>query len=105
MINGPTRRQRGQERISCLMDVLINDSITCKAFDISEGGLYVRTDHTFNPGSVIKIVFSVGNEKLELKARVKHCLESFGSGLMFIDLDNVLKAKIRALILEIKKSS
>jgi hypothetical protein len=81
----------------------MNDSLTVKAIDISEGGIYVLTRYTFKPGDVVSIAIPYRNEKIEIKARVKHCQEGIGLGLMFIDLDTELKAKINRLIVNIKK--
>lgn len=99
------KRHRILERISFNTEIVINDSVVCKTLDISEGGLYVHTSHSFNPGDVIKVSLPFRNEKLEIKSRVKYCHEGVGIGLMFIDLDDTLKTKIKELIEEIKKSS
>lgn len=64
------KRQRIQERIPCNIDFLINDLIVCKAFDISEGGMYVLTDHFLNPGSIVKISLLFKDEKIEIQAKV-----------------------------------
>lgn len=98
------RRKRAQERFTCFLDVVLENSLSCKAYDISEGGVYVRTDTVLKTGSVVNIRLSSGSLELELKARVKHGVEGIGMGLMFIDLDNALKSKIRAFLDEIRKS-
>lgn len=105
MDSNSRERHRIQERIPCNIDFVINDSVVCKAFDISEGGLYVHTIHSFNPGSVVKVSLHFRNEKIEIKSRVKYCHEGVGMGLMFIDLDNILKTKIKELIKDIKNST
>ncbi len=99
------RRKRSLERFSCFLDAVLEDSVVCKAFDMSEGGVYVRTSRTFAPGKVIKVTMSSGRSDLELKARVKHVEEGFGMGLMFIDLDEKMKSKIRAFLEEVRKIS
>ena len=99
----PIKRTRAKERIPCSLDIVINGSLPCKAFDISEGGLFVYTDHSFHPGSVVEVSLEFGGEKLEIKARVKHAHEGVGMGLMFIDLDNGLKSRLSKLISEIQK--
>lgn len=105
MVDIPRKRQRIKERITCIIDLTINDSIVCKAFDISEGGMYVLTDHFFNPGSILKISFLFRNEKIEILAKVKYCHEGVGIGIMFIDLDDILKGKIKELVKDIKQYS
>ena len=98
------KRQRKQERIPCNIDIEINDSIVCKAFDISEGGMYVLTDQFFKPGSVVNISFLYKKEKIQIKSKVKYSHKGVGLGIMFIDLDNALKAKIKEFLNNIKQS-
>jgi c-di-GMP-binding flagellar brake protein YcgR len=93
-----SKRNRKQERIVCNLDVVIDGSLICKAFDISEGGLFVYTDHCINTGSVVNVSLVSGTEKMEIKARVKHLQQGVGMGLRFIDLDDALKTKIQKLI-------
>jgi Tfp pilus assembly protein PilZ len=98
------KRQRMQERIPCNIDIVINDSVACKAFDISEGGIYVLTDKCFDTGSTVKLSLLFKDEKLEIQSKVKYCHEGIGMGLMFIDLDDVVKAKIKELFENIKQT-
>jgi hypothetical protein len=98
------KRHRVQERIPCNIEIMINDSEVCKAFNISEGGVYVYTDHSFNPGSIVKVSFHFRNEEIEIQSRVKYYHEGAGMGLMFIDLNNTLKTKIKELIKDIKRT-
>jgi Tfp pilus assembly protein PilZ len=97
------KRQRKQERIPCNITLMINDSLYCKAFDISEGGMYVLTDQSFKPRTVIKISLLFGNKKIEIQSKVKYCHEGVGIGIMFIDLDSKLKDKIKELVNNIKQ--
>jgi Tfp pilus assembly protein PilZ len=82
---------------------VINDSIVCQAFDISEGGMYVLTDQTFKPGTKIKISLLFSNETIEIQAKVKYCHEGVGIGIMFIDLDDELKDRIKELVNNFKQ--
>jgi hypothetical protein len=99
------QRKRMRERIPCHLDVFINNSLACTAFDISEGGLYIKTGDRFAPGSVVKLSLPFKDDRLEVSARIKYCLEGVGIGLMFIDLDDALKGKIKALLQVIKDST
>jgi hypothetical protein len=99
------KRQRIRDRIPCNLDVFINDSLTCSAFDISEGGLYIKTGDVFAPGTVVKLSLPFRGDRLEVSARIKYCLEGVGIGLMFIDLDDMLKGRIKALLKDIKDST
>ena len=105
MAETPQRRTRKEPRISCTMPVIINNMLTCTAFDLSEGGLYINTSEGMFQGRVVTVSIESGAESLELKARVKHVLEGVGSGLMFIDLDNILKNKIRKIVAEVEKAA
>lgn len=105
MSSKPRKRHRIQERTPLNIEIIINDSVVLKAFDISEGGLYVHTSYSFPAGYVAKVSLHFRNKKLEIKSRVKYCHEGVGIGLMFIDLDDTLKTKIKELIEDIKKSS
>jgi hypothetical protein len=98
------KRQRKQERIPCNMDLMINDSIVCQALHISEGGMFVLTDQSFKPGTVIKISLLFRKEIVEIQSKVKYCHEGVGMGLMFIDLDDIVKAKIKELFENIKQT-
>lgn len=91
-------------RFPCDLDVAINDSLPCKAFDISEGGMYIKTSATFTTGNVVKLSLPFQGGRLEISARIKYCLEGVGMGLMFIDLNDTLKGKIKALVQDIKDS-
>lgn len=95
------KRKRVQDRLPCNVEVLLDDTTVCSAFDISEGGIYVRTSKAFAAGSTMKISLYFRGEIMDIKARVKYCHEGVGLGLMFIDLDNALKMKIRDFIKDI----
>ncbi len=103
MDDTPKRRHRIHERIPFHAEILINDSITAKSIDINEGGLYVSTGHPFTAGSVIEVSLPLKNEKLKIKARVKHTQAAVGMGLMFIDLDAPQKTKIKEFVESLKK--
>lgn len=98
------RRQRTRERIPCNLDIVVNGSLSCVAFDISEGGLYLKTSYGLTTGKVVKLSLPFKGEKLEISARIKYCLRGVGMGLMFIDMDDALKGKIKALVQDIKDS-
>lgn len=95
------RRERTRKRVPCKLEVVINGSL-CMAFDISEGGVYLKTSAEFKTGSVVKLSLPFRGEKLEILARIKYCLHGVGVGLMFIDLDERVKGKIKALIQDIQ---
>ena len=85
------KKRRIQERLPCNLDLVINDLFFCKAFDISESGMYVLTHQVFSPGSIIKITFFLANEKIEIHTKVNYCHEGVGIGVIFKDLDDALR--------------
>ena len=97
------KRKRKQERLPCNITVMINDSLACEAFDIGEGGMYMLTDQPFKLGTILKISLFYGDEKIEIQSKVKYCHKGVGIGIMFIDLDNELKDKIKGFINNIKQ--
>jgi hypothetical protein len=96
-----SRRKRVHKRISCNLDVQIENTPVSKVFDLSEGGVYVHTERDFEPGSLVRVTLNVNTKKLDVHARVKHADEGIGVGLMFIDLDRAKTAEMKQLIREI----
>lgn len=90
--------QRIQRRIPFTQQILINNSLMVNAIDISEGGLYVHTGRMFPGGSIVALVFSIGNQKFNLKAKVQHCQEGVGMGLEFVNLTDEQKNGIKTLL-------
>jgi len=99
------KRRRKQERLPCNLDIVINGLFFCKAFDISEGGMYVLTNQVFSPGSTVRISFLLRKEKIEVHTKVNYCHEGVGIGLIFKDMDDALKAKINELTDNMKLSA
>jgi hypothetical protein len=99
------KRRRKQDRLPCNLDIIINDLFFCKAFDISEGGMYVLTNQVFSPGSIVKISFIVRNEKIEVHTKVNYCHEGIGIGIIFKDLDDDLKDIINDLVNNMRLST
>lgn len=95
-----SRRKRVHERIPCNLDVQIEDTPVSKVFDLSEGGVYVHSDRTFEPGSIVKVTLNFSAKKLDVNARVKHYDAGVGVGLMFIDLDRTGTAELKQLLKE-----
>jgi hypothetical protein len=65
--------------------------------------MYVLTDQSFKPGTVIKISLLFRHEILEIQSKVKYCHKGVGIGIMFIDLDDEMKDKIKELVNDIKQ--
>ena len=94
-------KEREGKRHPCDMEVVVDGVCRCSTFDISEGGVYVSTDHVFRDGSIVAVTFPFRGGTLDVKARVQHCFEGIGVGLMFVDLDAALKKKIKALVRDV----
>jgi hypothetical protein len=93
-----TRKQRESERVPFIEDVLVEGTKHCTSNDISQGGLYISTIQAFEEDSLIDVTVPFKGENLTLKAKVRHCQPGMGIGIMFVDLDEGQKAKIRELI-------
>ncbi len=99
------KNTRKKDRVHCNLEIVINESVRCKAFDICEGGLYVYTDQSLSPRSAVRACILSKGKTIEVMCRVKHSHEGIGLGLMFIDLDEKLKVKIRQLIDDISRQN
>jgi PilZ domain len=98
------KRHRLKDRVPCNIDCVINDSVICKAVDISEGGMYMLSDHFFTQGSIITVSIHFKDKKIDIRAKIKHCNEGVGMGLMFIGLDDTIKTEIRELLKDVDQS-
>ncbi|MHB8880163.1 MAG: PilZ domain-containing protein [Thermodesulfovibrionales bacterium] len=94
-----------RDRIPCSIEVVINGSVTCRVFNINEGGLYIKTADVFTAGKMVTLSLPFRGDQLEISARIKYCNEGVGMGIMFIDLDDALKGKLKALIQDIKDAA
>jgi len=105
MDNTDRKDHRKQERVPYSKDLTINYTLTIKvkSIDISIGGLYIYTEQSLRLGTMVEIFLPYKEQRLKVKAEVKHIQEGVGIGLMFVDLDKNLKAKIEELILDLKK--
>ena len=75
------------------------DGVTlCSSMDISEGGLYISSMQYFEKNSIIDISILLEEEELSVKAQVKYFQQGMGMGIMFIDLNDEQRAKIKELI-------
>jgi hypothetical protein len=89
---------RRHQRFPFIEDILIDGIRKCTSADISEDGLFISTIHRFEKDEVIEVIIPMKEEKITVKAQVKYCQPGIGAGLAFIDLNNVLMAKIKELV-------
>lgn len=85
--------------------VMVNRAMRFNATDISEGGIYVYTGRSFPPGSVVELAFTLKNIMYDLSATVQHNQAGVGMGLMFNNLDDNEKTRIKAYIDEMSQEA
>jgi hypothetical protein len=83
--------------------VMINRAMRFKATDISEGGIYVHTGRSFPPGSIVDVAFVLNNITYNLSAIVQHNEAGIGMGLMFRNLNDKDRDRIRAYVNEMSQ--
>jgi PilZ domain len=93
-----TGEQRKYERFPFIADVVLDGSRRCTSSDISEGGIYISAILAFEEGAVIDVTIPFGEEELKVRGEVRHCQQGIGVGIMFVDLDDGQKEKIREMV-------
>jgi hypothetical protein len=96
-----TKEHRKYERFPFREEVLIDGTNMCSSMDICEGGLYISVIQNFEKNSIINVTIPFKGEKLGVQANVRYCHPGIGVGIMFVDLHDEQKAKIKALITSI----
>ncbi len=89
---------RAHKRIPYTENILINNKIFAKGIDISEGGIFVSTGHSFTPGNIVDITFTLQETKLTAQANIQHSQSGVGMGLKFMELTEEHKGLIRKFI-------
>ena len=105
MKNVDKEERRKYERVPFVEDILIDGTRMSTCMDISEGGLYTSTMQFYEHDSVIDVTIPFKAEKLTVKAQVRYCQPGIGMGMMFIDLNELQRAKIKELIEGLTKKS
>jgi len=90
--------RRKNQRFPFREDILIDGAKLCTSNEISEGGLFVSAIQIFEEGEVIDVTIPMGGEQITVKGQVKYCQPGIGMGVMFHDLSNDQKAKIKKLV-------
>jgi Tfp pilus assembly protein PilZ len=98
MNNQEDKAVRKHKRFPFRKDIMIDGAKLCSSMDISEGGLYISAMQYFEENSIIYITISLKDEELTVKAQVRYCQQGMGVGIMFIDLNDEQRAKIKKLI-------
>ncbi len=104
MTDGGAKERRTSERLPFREDVVIDGAKLCTTNDISEGGLFVSAIQIFEVDDVIEVGIPLKEGKITVKAKVKYCQPGIGMGIMFIDLNDEQKKRIRELVADINQA-
>ena len=90
--------RRKSQRFPFREDILIAGAKHCTCNDISEGGIFISAIQVFDEGEMIDVIIPLGEEQLTVKGQIKYCQQGIGIGIMFHDLDDEDKVKIKTLV-------
>lgn len=93
-----------QMRVPFDIMVTVNESTILNSSDISEGGIFLIADEMLEIGSLVTLDLTIVDEKLKIDAVVRYITEGVGMGLMFLELPDDLRLKLRSLIESIAES-
>lgn len=98
MVAMTAQERRRNERLPFREDIVVDGAKLCTSSDISEGGLFISAIQIFEENDVIEITMPLENEKITVKAKVKYSQPGIGVGVMFVDLNEDQKARIRKFV-------
>ena len=98
MNNELKQEHREHERFPFREDILIEGTRMYTCMDISEGGLYISTIQSYGENDLINITIPFKGESLTVRAQVRYCQPGIGLGVMFVNLNDEQRGKIRKLI-------
>lgn len=98
MGNQNEKEKRKNPRLPFREDIVVDGAKLCTSNDISEGGLFVSAIQIFEVDDVIEVTIPFGKDKMIVKAKVKYCQPGIGMGIMFIDLNDEQKARIKEIV-------
>ncbi len=101
---GRTER-RSHKRHYFREEVLLEGTHAGTSADISQSGIFVFSLEPYDEDVVIDIVIPFQEEKLNVRGKVRHCVPGIGMGLIFVDLNDEQREKIKELVAEIAKQS
>ena len=96
--------RRKRDRVPFREDILVDGIRLCTSTEISEGGLFVSALQYFEEGNVVEVSIPLRDGKITVKAQVKYSQPGIGAGLIFIDLNDEQRAKIKELVENITKT-
>lgn len=76
-------------------DVVINGVTKAEALDISIDGMYIYTQFSFIAGTIFELRFKIGEDAINVMARVQHAQPNVGIGVKFVELSAENSEKIK----------
>ncbi len=70
-------------RVSYAENVMLNNSLSVRGVDISEGGMFLLAGRTYPQGETLSMQFSVLQVPITTKAKVQFIVDGVGMGVMF----------------------
>ena len=92
------QEHRKQQRIPVTGKFLVDISKDFQCIDISEGGLYFSTGNIFAENSFFDVTIPFRNEKVTVKAQIKHFQPGIGVGIEFVDVSDSQRASIKEIV-------
>ena len=97
--------RRHDERFPFIADVVLDGSRRCAISDISEGGIYISAIQAFEEGAIMDVTIPFRGEEVKVKGQIRHSQQGIGVGIMFVDLDDKQKEKVREMVEAAKGAS
>ncbi|MBK9163269.1 MAG: PilZ domain-containing protein [Acidobacteria bacterium] len=88
-IGDPPRPERQQNRVSYVVEIILDSSVgrrSSRISDLSLGGCYVESIASYREGEEVAFELRSGETELRFTGEVAYVLEGFGFGLKFTDL-------------------
>ena len=105
MENHHGEEKRKSRRFPFREDILIDGAKQCTCNEISEGGIFISAIQIFDKGEMIEITISLGEERITVKGQIRYCQHGIGIGVMFHDLTEEHKVKIKTLVDSVSANS
>jgi hypothetical protein len=94
--------RRKNERIPFREHILIDGVRPTTSIDISEGGIYLSSIQFFEENTVVTISIPFQGETFDVKGKIQFYQPGIGLGIMFIDLTDEQRTKIKKIISSLK---
>jgi CheY-like chemotaxis protein len=92
------QERRKQERIPVTGEFLVDIRKNFQCIDISEGGLYLSTGNIFAENSFFHVTIPFGNQKVTVKAQIRHFQPGIGVGIEFVEVSDSQREIIKEII-------